>query len=174
MATRSLADFKKMDVSLSQERLTRYWAAYRNQLEVLLIRKVGCKIDQRLLDTCVAEAVNRSFFSFWDKVCKLPKQRAVHGYELLLYTAQGYARGVASAFSIDILWLKPGQFLAADENWIASTTAGPFQQQKMAMARYNNLPMSTSGKKWLSAGAMWAHKAQHGGVWQKKFSSAGL
>jgi len=110
LARRSLDDFNDFE-AITEEKLARYWAAYRAQLECYLVRKRGYKVDQRIFDCIVFLALNGSFFDFWSAVKKKSKFRQQAAYEMMCYISQGFAKTIAASLEVDVLWLRPHLFL---------------------------------------------------------------
>jgi len=132
LATRVLEDFQQYDRSMMHARLARYWAAFRNSVEVYIVRHAGEKIDQRLFDLIVYISLHASFFGFCDKLARLPDARAAAGYRMMEYIGQGYAKAVGRKLKVRVLWHKPNVFLeplmddgAAAEDVEAYTPQGP-------------------------------------------------
>lgn len=111
LARRVWKDFKQYEDAITIVRLARYWAAFRNSLEVYLVRKHRCKIDQRYFDTMVYLAMCNSFFQWWDRVCRLRKDKKEAAYRMLCYISQGFAKAVAASIEVSVLWHKPDLFI---------------------------------------------------------------
>mmetsp|Transcript_24046 Transcript_24046/g.68918 ORF Transcript_24046/g.68918 Transcript_24046/m.68918 type:complete len:540 (+) Transcript_24046:2-1621(+) len=115
LGTRALADFNFFDSSVSQSRLARYWAAFRNALEVFLVRKHGQTIDQRQHDLFVFLAINSSFFKFADLLERMTdRAKAETAERMMYYVGQGFGRAVAARLGIRVLWVRPDIFLGRD------------------------------------------------------------
>jgi len=111
LARRVLDDFRHYESGIPVGRLARYWAAFRNTLEVYFMRKVGCKMDQRLFDAFVFLAVNGSFFRFSDVVGRMAQTKIDSAARMMYYVGQGYAKVVARRLNVGVLWHKPNVFL---------------------------------------------------------------
>lgn len=111
LARRVWDDFRYYEAAITTARLARYWAAFRNALEVYLVRKVGGKVDQRIFDAYVYLAVSGSFFKFTEVVCRLSQAKAEAAFRMMYYIGQGFAKEVATSLRVSVLWHKPNIFL---------------------------------------------------------------
>mmetsp|Transcript_70362 Transcript_70362/g.153333 ORF Transcript_70362/g.153333 Transcript_70362/m.153333 type:complete len:971 (+) Transcript_70362:56-2968(+) len=111
LARRVHEEFVQFDASLSVSRLARYWAAFRNTMEVYLMRKVSRKVDQRLFDLYVYLAVNGSFFKFSDVVLRLSQLKVECASRMMYYIGQNYAKVIAKRMDVSVLWHRPNIFL---------------------------------------------------------------
>ena len=68
LAARSLQEFQAVDARVTEGKLSRYWATYRNTLELYLVRHHSRTVDQRIFDTLVYLGVSGSFFKFAERV----------------------------------------------------------------------------------------------------------
>jgi len=111
LGSRALPDFRHFDSSVSQKRLSRYWAAFRNSVENYIVRHAGEKIDQRLFDLIVYISLQSSFFKFVERLDTMPDAKAIAGVTMMEYISQGYAKAVARKMDISVLWHRPSLFL---------------------------------------------------------------
>jgi hypothetical protein len=111
VAERVHGDFQVYDPHLSRARLARYWAAFRNTMELVLVRLHTRKLDQRNFDAYVWMAVNGSFFKFAERVNSLPQVKAERAAKMMYRVGQDYAKSMADRFGVGVLWHKPNSFI---------------------------------------------------------------
>mmetsp|Transcript_24045 Transcript_24045/g.68913 ORF Transcript_24045/g.68913 Transcript_24045/m.68913 type:complete len:752 (+) Transcript_24045:86-2341(+) len=115
LSERMCEEFREYEPRMTAERLARYWAAFRNALEVFLVRKHGQTIDQRQHDLFVFLAINSSFFKFADLLERMTdRAKAETAERMMYYVGQGFGRAVAARLGIRVLWVRPDIFLGRD------------------------------------------------------------
>jgi len=128
MAGRSVSDFKSYDAGISQQRLTRYWAAFRNYMELSIIPRHKGVLDQRVFDGCIYMAVNNSFGQFAEKVMQMPSSRGERAARMMFKAGQDFAKILAKTFEVGVLWHFPDQFMEPtieDQDWANQQNAMP-------------------------------------------------
>lgn len=111
VAEKVCSDFQVFDATLTRARLSRYWAAFRNTMELAIVRMHTRKMDQRTFDGYVFMAVHCSFFKFAEKVNSLPQPTAERAVKLMLRSGQDFAKSMAEKFAVGVLWHKPNSFI---------------------------------------------------------------
>jgi len=115
LANRMCEEFREYEPRMTAPRLARYWAAFRNMLEVNFVRKHGQRVDQRILDLQVFVAINSSFFKFAEKLTTMPDQdKAETAERMMYYVGQGFGKAIAMRLGLVVTWVQPDIFLGRD------------------------------------------------------------
>jgi len=89
------------DLGMTQRKLAKYLATFRNVMEITLARSYSRKLDQRVLDGFVCYAVKNSFERFLRRVD--PDQR-VQVKEMVCKACQRFTVSLAVDFQVGVLW----------------------------------------------------------------------
>jgi len=119
LAEEVLVDFQLFESSITSSRLARYWAAFRNYMELCLLPHNAGVLDQRLFDGTVFWGVNSSFFKFAENVQNMPQWRGDKACAMMYKTGQKFAKKLARKLNVGVLWHRPAEFL---EPWIEEST----------------------------------------------------
>jgi len=134
LAEKVIDRFQLYDESLSKIRLARYWAMFRNVMELYLVRCHTRTLDQRSFDGFVYMAVCGSFFKFADKVNHMSTTRANRAWDMMLQTGQEFSKGMAKRLKISILWHKPEKLIEP----VFEEEAQPATKFQYTPGYYNN------------------------------------
>merc|ERR1712050_400390 len=104
LAGRICGEFREYESTITRSRLARYWAAFRNTLEMYLVQKHQETIDQRIFDLYVFIAINGSFFKFAERLQQMSNQTKVEtGARMMYYVGQGFGKSVATKLGVTVL-----------------------------------------------------------------------
>lgn len=111
LANRIHKEFKAYQPDITASRLTKYWASFRNYMELALVPRHKGKVDQRVFDAFVFCAVNTSFGNFAELVVKMPAWKGERAAIMMYKQGQGFAKSLALQLNVEVLWHHPGQFI---------------------------------------------------------------
>jgi len=114
LAEKVCSDFQAFEAGITVERLARYWAAFRNEMELVLMPRHRCKMDQRVFDGFVWLTVNQSFGKFAQKVNQLPEWKIKQAADMVYKKGQQFSKTMAQRFEVTVIWHKPHEFLGPE------------------------------------------------------------
>lgn len=115
LAERSCQEFQEYDRRMTVPRLARYWAAFRNNVELQFMKRVCSTWDQRAVEVCVFLAINQSFFQFDQMLnCMRDQDKAEVAKRMMYYVGRGYAQALADSLGLTIFWVNHDIFLGRD------------------------------------------------------------
>merc|ERR1711920_992383 len=89
------------DVGMTPRKLAKYLAFFRNAVEIYLARSFSRKLDQRMFDGYVCQAVTNSFKRF---LLRLDSRQKEDGKRRVCQACQQYAANLAERFSVVVAW----------------------------------------------------------------------
>uniref|UniRef100_A0A7S4S1P9 Uncharacterized protein n=1 Tax=Alexandrium monilatum TaxID=311494 RepID=A0A7S4S1P9_9DINO len=89
------------EVGMTERKLAKYLAAFRNVMEISLARSFSRKVDQRLFDGFVCYGIKNSFGRF---LYRIDSSRRDATRQRVARCCQRYAAGLARNFKVRILW----------------------------------------------------------------------
>jgi len=139
LAGEVLREFKRFEQEITVARLSRYWACFRDHMEVYLVSNHTWTIDQRLFDAIVYNAVNSSFCKFGEKVNRMPAWRGEVAAAMMYKIGQRFAKRLAGVYEVRIFWFRVGEFL---EPGVVDTSpqyyGAPYQHHQSPHQQYQS------------------------------------
>lgn len=111
LAEKVCSEFQAFEKALTVSQLTKYWASFRNWMELVLVPRHHYKVDQRTFDAGVFTAVNVSFGQFAEKVLSMPHSDGERAARMMFRVGQGFAKSLARSFDVSVLWHFPNEFM---------------------------------------------------------------
>jgi len=132
------------DETLTPARLARYFAAFRSNISMELVRRHTRTVDQRLLDWLIFTWAIPSFGKFTETLKKKsPFMKSIAATKLFR-RCQGIARTVMEEFDVKMSWVKQGDFLTpepvdvdAQGNVVNPKSIQPGQQLPLGLQYFN-------------------------------------